>query len=344
MAFLQFLPSATPLLYLGVPAPTLAAAPAWFKCMSMGALQSPQAISGVHGRSLGERLGSKDAPCVLTRTLWNAEIAVTEIRIDKPPGRLTDPLPPVDAFMICLMLSDIPNNSYWEDGRQVSAYSLHTGETTIHDLRRRPAAVIDKPLHSLLFYLPSTTLNALADEAAVPRISELRYQPGVAAPDKTIQHLGLSLMPVFQTPEQLNQLFIDHVTLAFASHAAQTYGGMQTPPTSFKGGLAPWQERLSKEMIAGDLTEAKSLHEIAKACGLSVGHFSRAFRKSTGFAPHSWLLEARVETAKAMLRKREASLSEIACACGFADQSHFARVFARRVGLSPGAWRKAVLN
>jgi AraC family transcriptional regulator len=34
----------------------------------------------------------------------------------------------------------------------------------------------------------------------------------------------------------------------------------------------------------------------------------------------------------------------IAQACGFADQSHFARVFTRRVGLSPGAWRKAVLG
>jgi AraC-like DNA-binding protein len=44
-----------------------------------------------------------------------------------------------------------------------------------------------------------------------------------------------------------------------------------------------------------------------------------------------------------MLRQREkASLSVIALACGFADQSHFTRVFTRRVGLSPGAWRRRV--
>ena len=48
----------------------------------------------------------------------------------------------------------------------------------------------------------------------------------------------------------------------------------------------------------------------------------------------------RIEAAKAMLRRREAPLSSIALACGFADQSHFTRVFTRRVGLSPGAWRK----
>jgi len=203
---------------------------------------------------------------------------------------------------------------------------------------------MDKPLHSLLFYIPSTTFHALADQAGVPRISELRYEPGVGILDETIKHVGLSLMPAFRTPEHVSQLFMDYVTLAFASHAAKTYGGMQTLSKPLKGGLAPWQERLAKEMIAGDLADARSLQEIANACGLSVSHFSRAFRKSTGFAPHAWLLQARVESAKAMLRKREGSLPEIACACGFADQSHFARVFADRVGLSPGAWRKAVLN
>ncbi len=119
---------------------------------------------------------------------------------------------------------------------------------------------------------------------------------------------------------------------------------MQTVSGPLRGGLAPWQEKRSKEMLAGDLTGATPLHEIAGVCGLSVSHFSRAFHKSTGLAPHAWLLRARVESAKAMLRRGDASLAAIARASGFADQSHFARVFTRRVGLSPGAWRKAVLG
>jgi AraC family transcriptional regulator len=246
--------------------------------------------------------------------------------------------------MICLMLRDIPNNAYWEEGRQVSAYSLRAGEVTIHDLRREPLAVIDKPIHSLLCYIPSAALNALADQANVPRISELRYKPGLGLLDETITHIGLSLLPALRTPDRVTRLFTDHVTLALAAHCAQTYGGMQTVSRALKGGLAPWQEKRSKEMLAGDLTGATPLHEIAGACGLSVSHFSRAFQKSTGLAPHAWLLQARVESAKAMLRSGNASLSTIARACGFADQSHLARVFTRRVGLSPGAWRKAVLG
>jgi AraC-like DNA-binding protein len=111
-----------------------------------------------------------------------------------------------------------------------------------------------------------------------------------------------------------------------------------------KGGLAPWQERRSKEMIAADRSGATTLVAVAEACGLSVGYFSRAFRKTTGLAPHTWLQHARVERAMTMLRGTDKSLSEIALAGGFSDQSHFTRVFTQRVGMSPGAWRRICLR
>jgi AraC-like DNA-binding protein len=306
--------------------------------------QGSEALADAYGRNLGTKYGAEDAPAIVTRSLHSTEIAVTEICVHRPSGRLSDPIPRVDAYMICLMLRDIPNNAYWEDGRQVSAYSLRAGEVTIHDLKREPLAVIDQPIHSLLCYIPSAALNMLADQSNVPRISELRYKPGVGVFDETIRHIGLSLLPALQAPDQVSRLFTDHMTLALAAHCAQTYGGMQIVSRPLKGGLAPWQEKRSKEMLAGDLSGATPLHEIAGACGLSVSHFSRAFHKSTGLAPHAWLLQARVESAKAMLRSGDASLSTIARACGFADQSHFARVFTSRVGLSPGAWRKVLLD
>jgi AraC family transcriptional regulator len=310
----------------------------------MRANQGSDAMEGAYGRTLGTKYGAEDAPSIVTRSLHSTEIAVTEVCVRRPLGRLSDPIPRVDAYMICLMLSDIPNNAYWEEGRQVSAYSLRAGEVTIHDLRREPLAVIDKPIHSLLCYIPSAALNALADQANVPRISELHYKPGLGLSDETINHISLSLLPALRTPDQVSRLFTDHVTLALATHCAQAYGGMQSVSKPLKGGLAPWQEKRSKEMLAGDLTGAAPLHEIAGACGLSVSHFSRAFHKSTGLAPHAWLLQFWVDSAKAMLRNGDASLSTIARACGFADQSHFARVFTNRVGLSPRAWRKAVLG
>jgi AraC-like DNA-binding protein len=237
-------------------------------------------------------------------------------------------------------MDDFDKNRYWECDRQVSTAPVQAGQTLISDMRREPRMLMDRPFHSVLFSLPKKAIDALTDQAGAPRIDELRYEPGVAISDETVKHLGLSLMPAFRAPDEVNRLFMDYVTLAFASHTTQQYGGVRSLSKPLKGGLAPWQERLSKELIADNLAGGISLSAIANMCGLSVGHFSRAFRKSTGLAPHAWLLQARVESAKIMLRDRDASLSAIAHRCGFADKSHFTRVFSQIVGLSPRAWSK----
>jgi AraC family transcriptional regulator len=295
-----------------------------------------------YGRSLAEKLGLEDAPAIVTRTLGQAEIAVTDIHVINPSGTLSAALPRVDAYMVTMVMNDAAKNCYWECDRQVSSAPLRAGQILISDMRREPRVLVDRPYHSILFYLPRRAIDVLTDQADMPRIDELQYEPGVGISDETIKHLGLSLLPAFRAPDQASRLFLDYVTLAFASHTARKYGEIRTLSKPLKGGLAAWQERLSKELIADNLAGAISLNEIAKTCGLSVGHFSRAFRKSTGLAPHTWLLQARVDTAKVMLRDRDASLSAIAHSCGFVDRSHFTRVFTRLVGLSPRAWSRSV--
>ena len=54
---------------------------------------------------------------------------------------------------------------------------------------------------------------------------------------------------------------------------------------------------------------------------------------------HRWLLLRRIERAKILLRGSR-PLAEIAATCGFVDQSHFTKVFARVEGMPPGAWRR----
>ena len=310
----------------------------------MSAHSNSQVAPVPHGRNLAQYFGAEDAPSIVTRSVRGAEIAITDLRVNKPNGRLSAPLPRENAYMICLILRDLPHNAYWEEGRQVGEYSLRRGHTTLSDMRREPLGLMDKQVHSLLFHLPHAAINILADEANVPRIDELGFKGGAPVFDEAIMHLGLSLSPAFRTPDCVSRLFTDHVTLALASHVAQTYGGMQIAPKLIKGGLAPWQEKRAKEMIAGNLSGVTPMNEIAAACGLSVNYFSRAFRRSTGLAPHAWLLRARVELAKSMLRKRDVSLSAVAVSCGFADRSHFSRVFSRHVGSSPGAWRRAMID
>jgi len=141
-------------------------------------------------------------------------------------------------------------------------------------------------------------------------------------------------------PEALLPLFTEGwamQALAYVARASRSADVMRAPTPS---GLASWQLRRAQEMFRADLSTNPSLLRVAEACKLSVSHFSRAFKVSTGVPPHQWLLTARIERARNLLADSATPLVEVADMCGFADQSHFSRIFARTMGTSPGAWRR----
>ncbi len=104
---------------------------------------------------------------------------------------------------------------------------LRVGESCFHHLERDPTVLLDKPYHSLFFYLPRAALDVVAVEANAPRIRDLSYKPGASVNDVTISNLGSLLRPALSHPDQANRLFVDNVMLALGVHIAQAYGGMR---------------------------------------------------------------------------------------------------------------------
>jgi len=105
-------------------------------------------------------------------------------------------------------------------------------------------------------------------------------------------------------------------------------------------GLAPGPLRRITGTIQRDLARDWTIEELAGQLGMSAGHFSRAFRRSTGASPRQWIIRQRIDAAMDRLLMTQDPLTEIAFACGFAEQTHFTRTFTRMVGTSPGAWRR----
>lgn len=295
---------------------------------------------GVYGPRLGRPLQSQNAPSLIARSLRSAELAVTEARNDDPVPNLSGSLPSEDAYLVSLKFRDYPNCECWERGRCVVKTDVHSGATYLYDLKRDPRYVIDKPFHSLFFYLPRSALDDVAKQVGAARIGELAYEPGIGHNDLIVRHLGASLLEALHRADETNQLFIDHMLHALTVHVAQTYGGMRRSAEPARGGLAPRHMNRACERLKSNLAGKLSLEQIAAEFGLSVDHFSRAFRISSGLPPHQWLLRQRVETAKQLMTVRDLPLSEVAKSAGFANQSHFTRVFSTIVGVSPGAWRR----
>ena len=109
---------------------------------------------------------------------------------------------------------------------------------------------------------------------------------------------------------------------------------------TYRGGLAPARLRRVTELVHAKIEHDLRLDEMAQSVGLSTAHFSNMFRKSTGESPHQFVLRQRIGRAKEMLRNAEARVLDVAVACGFKTQQHFARVFRRMCGTSPTEFRQ----
>jgi AraC-like DNA-binding protein len=113
--------------------------------------------------------------------------------------------------------------------------------------------------------------------------------------------------------------------------------------TRFKdrpGSLSPSQVRRATKHLSNYTGNVPSVGEVAAKLGLSSSRFSRGFKASTGLPPHRWQLNLRIAKAQELLRYGGLSLTEITLATGFAEQSHFTRVFKKVVGVSPGSWQR----
>ncbi|WP_372783052.1 helix-turn-helix domain-containing protein [Phenylobacterium sp.] len=296
------------------------------------------------GGALGARFGLSNLRVHVSRSLASGSLAVTELISDVPTAVPTASMAHDDAFLVGVQLSP-SDHEMWFAGRPAPSPPFTPGETCFYDLRRDPTVFIRGPYHSLQFYVPRTAMNEAAEWDGAPAIEDLRYDLAAPLRDPAIRHLAAAVRPAFSTPGAASGVFLDHVLHALAAHVAHRYGHAadrhgRRPRPPGPVGLAGWQLNRAREMMAGRLDEKVSLRDMAQACGLSVSYFARAFRISTGLPPHRWLLHRRVERAKDLLCRTGLSLSEIALACGFADQSHFTRVFCQMAGTTPAMWRR----
>ncbi|MGL4238799.1 helix-turn-helix domain-containing protein [Tabrizicola sp.] len=114
------------------------------------------------------------------------------------------------------------------------------------------------------------------------------------------------------------------------------------PLAPVKGGLAPWAERRSLELMRVRLSEDISLDELAVEARLSPFHFARMFKQSVGVPPRVHLTRLRVEKACELLERTDLPVTEIALEVGYSSNQVLARVFMKHRRMSPSDYRRAV--
>ncbi|HUP01514.1 MAG TPA: AraC family transcriptional regulator [Gemmatimonadota bacterium] len=100
----------------------------------------------------------------------------------------------------------------------------------------------------------------------------------------------------------------------------------------------------ARELLHARYAERLRIAAVAAEAGLHPTYLARAFRRYYGATPGEYARRLRVDEACRQLADPGGSLSRIATAVGFADQSHFTRVFRRMTGMTPAGYRERILT
>jgi len=289
-----------------------------------------------YGDAVAHSHGLREASMLVSTSPGAAAMAVTKIVVGHDELGMKAQIPPQDAFSAALYLTDVPYNELWRRRRPYLKQGYAANALRVVHLEDELSTYVTHPHTALSFYIPRASFDSLnGEEGRAP--ASIVCTPGII--DPAMAHLGRALLPALERPNEASALFVDSVFLAVLARLMSSYGGVSAAAAK-RAGLSLQQERRAIDYLTAHIADNVRLADVAAACGLSRDYFIRAFRRATGLTPHRWLMRFRVTQAKETLRSSNLSLAEIALRCGFADQSHFTRVFSSSEGISPAAWRK----
>lgn len=179
---------------------------------------------------------------------------------------------------------------------------------------------------------------ATATECLDPDKLELRSV--WVARDPQLETIARSFLSEMTTDGLGGRLYTESLANLFGIHLLRHYCTTPATVRTYKGGLSDFQLKSAIDYIRSHLDAQLSLENIAAELNLSHYYFCALFKQSMGVSPWQYVIRQRVERAKELLKNRELSISEVALACGFSNQSHLNKHFRSATGIAPGIYRR----
>jgi AraC family transcriptional regulator len=164
---------------------------------------------------------------------------------------------------------------------------------------------------------------------------------GFAQNDPLIYSIITSLGNELRQPANAGRLFLDSAAQMLVAQLLRKYCAFPLAVPDRQARLSTRKLRLVQDYIHAGLAASLTLNDIAMSVHMSVFHFARMFKATTGQTPHTYVTRLRVERAQELLRTSSSSIPAIARRVGFSSKSHFAAVFLRLTGISPHLFRSA---
>jgi AraC family transcriptional regulator len=161
-------------------------------------------------------------------------------------------------------------------------------------------------------------------------------QSSIALPGSELSRLAMRLYREYLNLDCCSSLVIEGLVLEMLALVARPERVPERRPPE-------WLSRV-EDLLKNGFQENLTISEIAAQVSVNPAHLSRVFRQFHNQAIGDYLHDLRVQFACEQLADPDVALSDIAMASGFADQSHFTRIFKQSTGMTPGTFRAMVLS
>ncbi|HZV79612.1 MAG TPA: helix-turn-helix transcriptional regulator [Candidatus Binatus sp.] len=213
--------------------------------------------------------------------------------------------------------------------------ALEIGDRT--SAHRISTCSFEPAAHARLIHIPDggwrAAIVGLGEPWALDPVRDLNLRAPCSSNSGWVYRLSGRLERELLHADFASSVAIAGILVQMLSELARTADGARERRPRWLEGLRMHLEQ--------DFRSPVRLQELARGANVHPAHLSKAFLRAFGCTVGEFIREQRVEYARRQLETTALTLSEIAVAAGFADQSHFAKTFKRLIGLSPSDYRTA---
>lgn len=298
-------------------------------------------------------LWTKTMPEIFSQRLYSSEqrwegiaAQVYQLRPPREPQQVQMSIPQIGCDLIALHLHNTTADLQRQSGtcreRGISyrggIFLEPKGQSSTYFWQGKEPGVV-----LFLYLAPSMVEQVVAEMGRHdPRQVEMVRQFNLR--DRLIEQLGFSLVAELESGGVAGRVYAESLARTLVLHLLRLSSTASLLPPSSQRNFTQRQISIVEDYIYDRLDQDIPLKDLASPLGMSVSHFCRLFKQSTGQAPHQYVIACRVERAKSLLLQGERTIAQVAHDVGFADQSHLNRHFKHLLGIPPGALREESKN
>ena len=232
--------------------------------------------------------------------------------------------------------------SRFEAGRGVNGrvYTKRPGSLSLVPAGWCPEMRSETDFDLVVCAVDSGLVSAMDSELDRRPAGELRLQANFQ--DPAARQLMTLLVADASEGYTSEKLYTEHLAQALVLRTL--YLGRDAKPQANNRGTSALPGHVLRRIVERmqDFDSDLSLQALANESGYSRVHFVRMFKAATGYSPHNYLLNLKLERARELLKNPSMSLIDIALDSGFSSHSHMSRFFHKVVGVTPTAYRRSL--